>query len=214
VLCALLLAGALAAARSLPGLLTGCAVPVVLFFAKGSKDLIKNLLHVNALTIAVWLVLPLTAPSGWLAGLELAFLVTCKLNLISVTLIRMVAELGIEQIDSVLIWCRVSEKMRVLLLLTARYVFLLRDRLGTMTRAIRLRAPGLRGKPLYAAFACMLGTTLIHSSDRAERSMLALNCRGGMKGFSQCRPLNWRFQDTLLCAFFAANAAAVVAVSL
>jgi energy-coupling factor transporter transmembrane protein EcfT len=215
VFCALLLAGVLASAQSLPGLLAGSAVPFLLLLlllfpsAGDSRELTKTLIHVNAVTVFVWLVLPPTAPGGWAEGFRSAFLVTCKLNLISVTLIRMIAELGMERIDGVLISFRVPEKMRVLLLLTARYVFLLRDRLSAMTRAIRLRAPGLKGKPLYAAFACMLGTTLIHSSDKAERSMLALRCRGGMGGFSQCRPLNWRWRDTSLCAFFAANVIAV-----
>jgi cobalt/nickel transport system permease protein len=208
VLCAMLLTGALASVRSLSGLLAGSAVPVLLLlllFVRDPKELAKILIRVNAVTVFVWLVLPLSAPGGWTEGLRLAFLVTYKLNAISVTLIPMIAELGMERIDGVLIAFRVPEKMRVLLLLTARYVFLLRDRLSAMTRAIRLRAPELRGRRLYAAFACMLGTTLIHSSDKAERSMLALRCRGGMGGFSQCRPLNWRWRDTSLCAFVTAN---------
>jgi energy-coupling factor transporter transmembrane protein EcfT len=213
VLCALVFTGALALTQSLPGLLAGSVVPCLLIFAKDSRDTTKALIHtlirVNAVTVFVWLVLPLTAPGGWAEGLRLAFFVTCKLNAASVTLIRMIAELGMERIDGVLIYFRVPEKMRVLLLLTARYVFLLQDRLSAMTRAIRLRAPELRGKRLYAAFACMLGTTLIHSSDKAERSMLALRCRGGMGGFSQYRPLDWRWHDTSLCAFFAANAIVV-----
>jgi cobalt/nickel transport system permease protein len=203
------LTGALASVQSLPGVLTGAAVPFLLFFAKDPKGLAKKLVHINSVTIFVWLILPLTAPDGWIKGLWLAFLFTCKLNLISVTLIRMVAELGMEGIDNALLYFRVPEKMRILLLLTTRYVFLLQDRLSAMTRAIRLRGPELRGKFLYKTFACMLGTTLIHSSDKAERSMLALRCRGGMGGFVQCRPLNWRWQDTLLCVFFVANVAVV-----
>jgi energy-coupling factor transporter transmembrane protein EcfT len=144
-------------------------------------------------------------------------LLTCKLNLISITLIRMVAELGMGRLDGVLCEFRLPEKMRVLLLLTLRYSLLLMERVATMTRAIRLRAPKLGGKRLCHAFACMLGTTLIHSSDRAERSMLALRCRGGMAGFSQYRlqdSINWRLRDTLLCAFFTANALLLVTVGL
>jgi energy-coupling factor transporter transmembrane protein EcfT len=104
--------------------------------------------------------------------------------------------------------------MRVLLLLTLRYTLLLMDRVSAMTRAIRLRAPALRGKRLCLAFACMLGTTLIHSSDRAERSALAMRCRGGIAGFSQYRTEHWRLCDTLLCAFFAANTALLVMAGL
>jgi cobalt/nickel transport system permease protein len=217
VICALFLTVALASVRSLPGLLAGGVVPFLLLFAGDLKELGKTLAHVNAVTIFVWLLLPLTTPGPrWgafsMPGLHLALLVTCKLNLISVTLIRMVAELGMGRIDNVLGDFRLPEKLRVLLLLTMRYVLLLMDRVATMIRAIRLRAPELRGRRLCVAFGCMLGTTLIHSSDRAERSMLAMRCRGGMAGFAQCCPLKWRSCDTLLCAFFGLNVALIVAV--
>jgi cobalt/nickel transport system permease protein len=214
VICALLLTVLLASARSLPGLLAGSGIPFLLLFTGNLRELGRSLVHVNAVTVFVWILLPLTTPGPWSEGLRLAFLLTCKLNLISVTLIRMIAELGMGRIDNVLGDFRLPEKMRVLLLLTMRYVLLLMDRTAAMTRAIRLRAPELRGKRLCSAFACMLGTTLIHSSDRAERSMLAIRCRGGMGGFSQCCPLRWGACDTLLCAFFALNAVVVLAVSL
>jgi cobalt/nickel transport system permease protein len=210
----------LASAQSLAGLLAGSVVPFLLLFAGEAGGMAGTLLHVNAVTLFVWVVLPLTTPGERVfglfsePGLRLALLVTCKLNLISVTLIRMVAELGMGRIDNVLGDFRIPEKMRVLLLLTLRYTLLLMERVAAMTRAIRLRAPSLRGKRLCSAFGCMLGTTLIHSSDRAERSMLAMRCRGGMAGFSQCCPMTWRARDTLLCAFFAANAALVAAVCL
>jgi energy-coupling factor transporter transmembrane protein EcfT len=218
VLCGLAFSAALVCAR-LPGLLAGCAVPLLLLFAGRPAELAEVLAHVNAAAVFVWILLPLTVPGTRAAGvfsvegLSLALLTTCKLNLISVTLIRMVAALGVERIDSVLGSFRIPEKMRVLLLLTARYVFLLAERVATMTRAVRLRAPDLRGRRMCAAFACMLGTTLVHSSDRAERSMLAMRCRAGgdtvLRGFSQCRPMRWRARDTALCLFFAANIAAV-----
>ncbi|MDR3265843.1 MAG: energy-coupling factor transporter transmembrane protein EcfT [Synergistaceae bacterium] len=220
VICALFLTVVLASVRSMPGLLASGIIPFLLLFAGDLKELLKTLAHVNAVTVFVWLLLPLTTPGPRVGGvfsvpgLHLSLLVTCKLNLISVTLIRMVVDLGMGRIDNVLGDFRLSGKMRVLLLLTMRYVFLLMERVATMIRAIRLRAPELRGRRLCAAFACMLGTTLIHSSDRAERSMLAMRCRGGMSGFSQCCPMKWRSCDTLLCAIFGANAALIVAICL
>jgi energy-coupling factor transporter transmembrane protein EcfT len=220
VLCALMLSAALAFARSLPGLLAGCVMPLLLLFAGDFARLAKILARVNAVTVFVWLLLPLTVPGTRVAGvfsiegLRLALLTTCKLNLISVVWIRLAAELGVERIDGVLGGFRLPEKMRVLLLLTTRYVFLLTERVAAMTRAVRLRAPELGGRQMCAAFACMLGTTLVHSSDRAERSMLAMRCRAGsdtLRGFSQHRPPRWGARDTALCLFSAANAAAVAA---
>jgi energy-coupling factor transporter transmembrane protein EcfT len=226
VICALALSAALACARSLPDLAAGGIVPFLLLFAGSPAGLAKALAHVNAVTVFIWFVLPFTVPGVsseraagvfFVEGLRLALLTTCKLNLISIVLIRMVAELGMGRIAGVLGDFRVPEKMRVLLLLTTRYVFLLTERVAAMARAVRLRAPGLRGRRMCSAFACMLGTTLVHSSDRAERSMLAMRCRAGsdtLRGFSQCRTTRWGTRDTALCLFFAASAAAVAAACL
>ena len=210
MVCAFILTAALASVRTFPGLLAGAPVPCLLLFVGSFKPLWRSLVHLNAVSIFVCILLPLTYPGD---GLGLALLIVLKLNLISVVMIRMVVSLGMGRIDNVLGDFRIPEKMRVLLLLTMRYVLLLADRVVTMTRAIFLRAPLLRGGALYRTFACMLGTTLIHSSDRAERSMQAIRCRGGMAGFAQCCPLKWRVSDTALCAFFALNAAAMAGVS-
>jgi cobalt/nickel transport system permease protein len=216
MLCAMLLSFVLASLQSLPSLLAGSVIPILLFLSGDFRGLLKALLHVNAVTVFTWLLLPLTTPGPRVGGVfsvsgfYLALLITCKLNLISVTLIRMVVDLGMGRIDNVLGDLRIPEKMRVLLLLTMRYTLLLMERVSTMTRAMRLRAPMLKGKRMYSAFACMLGTTLIHSSDRAERSMQAMRCRGGLGGFSQCCPFLWRLRDTLLCVFFAANIVAIL----
>ncbi|MCL2009450.1 MAG: energy-coupling factor transporter transmembrane protein EcfT [Synergistaceae bacterium] len=214
MLCALLFSGVLASIQSMPGLLAGSAVPVLLIFAGSVRELTKALLHVNAVAVFMVILLPLTTPGPVTSGLRLALLIVCKLNLISVVMVRMIVPLGVGRLDNVLADFRIPEKMRVLLLLTARYTLLLMARAAVMTRALRLRAPDLRGGRLYSAFACMLGTTLIHSSDRAERSMLAMRCRGGMAGFSQRRPMTWRLRDTLLCVFFAVNAVLIAAISL
>lgn len=219
IVCALCLAAALASVRSFAGLATGIVIPLILLAVDEFKPLARTLIHLNGVSVFVCILLPLTFPGErvWgifsTDGLRMALLVTAKLNLISVVLIRMVAALGMGRIDNVLGDFHIPEKMRVLLLLTMRYVLLLAERVATMTRAIFLRAPDLRGKRMCHTFACMLGTTLIHSSDRAERSMLAMQCRGGMKGFLQCCPLQWSRVDTLLCAFFALNVAAMAAAS-
>jgi len=194
------------------------------------------LARVNTVTIFMWLLMPLTFPEprAWgfsISGAQAALLFTCKLNLISVVLIRMVAALGLGGLDNVLGSLRLPEMLRVLLLLTGRYILLLLERVTTMTLAIRLRAPNLRGRRLCSTFACMLGTTLIHSSDRAERAMLAMKLRsaapmsiapigaaptGGthvtLAGFAQGNPLLWRRRDGALCAFFAVNILVIACV--
>ena len=217
VLSALLFSAVLASTQSMAGLLAGCVIPFILLFTGDMRGVIKPLVHINSVVVFFWVILPLTAqgPTGAMTyGLRLALLITCKLNLLSIVMIRMIASLGLGELDTALAYFHIPEKLRVLLLLTMRYTFLLKERVAAMTRAVRLRAPELRGGKLYRTFACMLGTTLIHSSDRSERSMLAMRCRGGIAGFSQCPVMNWRLRDTLLCVFFAINAALIVVVSL
>ena len=227
VLCALSLAIALASSQSLAGLLAGSVIPFILLFLLhdgGREDLSKfagGLAHINIMTIFMWVLMPLTFPGPriWIfsvSGMRAALLFTCKLNLISVVLIRMVATLDVRRINYVLESLHVPEKMRALLLLTARYIFLLMERVATMTRAIRLRSPNLQPLRLCSAFACMLGTTLIHSSDRAERSMLAMKLRAGDKplsGFTRRRPMPWHGRDTTLCVFFTANILMIAIIS-
>ncbi|MBR1672694.1 MAG: hypothetical protein IJ702_07185, partial [Fretibacterium sp.] len=103
---------------------------------------------------------------------------------------------------------------RVLLLLTLRGIFLLMERAASALRAVRLRAPGLRGMLKWRAFACVAASSLLQGSDRSERMMMALRCRGGLAGFCQTPPLAWRERDTALCLLVAGDIAALVWLAL
>lgn len=216
VLCALALACVLASVRSFSALLCGLPIPLILLLLDRDGTPGRELLHLNAVGLFIALLLMLTYPGErfWgvfsVEGLKLSGLILMKLNLISVLLSRMILSLGVERVDHVLTRLGVSEKLRVLLLLSTRCIFILAERVGTMVRAVRLRAPDLRGLLMCRTFACMLGTTLLLGSDRADRMMLAIRCRGGMAGFSQCRPLRWRGIDTALCLAFALNIAVIL----
>jgi energy-coupling factor transporter transmembrane protein EcfT len=162
------------------------------------------------------LFLPITYPGkrlwgiGSVEGLELAGLVIWKLNLISVVTARLVISMGTPGIDDAMAKLCVPLKMRMLLILTARYILLLSERVSTMARAVRLRAPTSGLMTSYRAIACMIGTTLVHSSDRAERASLALRCRGGMGGFAFGGQGRWTFRDSLACLFFAVYFAGLI----
>lgn len=216
MLCALALAFVLASVGSFPALFCGAPLPLLLLFLDDSKTLRGELVRLNLFGGVIALLLVLTYPgerfwgifSG--PGLRFAGLVLIKLNLISVLLSRMILALGVERADNALLRLGVSEKLRILMLLSARCIFILAEGAGTMVRAVSLRAPGLRGLPMCRTFACVLGTTLLHGSERAERTMLAIRCRGGMAGFSQCPPMSWRGGDTLLCLLFGLNVAVVL----
>ena len=214
VICALFFAIALASVRSYSALAVGAIIPLLLVFVGDLKTLAKALVRLNAVSVFACILLPFTYQVERFGefsfkGLELAMIITVKLNLISIVFLRMILPLGVSRIENVLEAFRVPEKIRVLLLLTMRYILLLSERVTTMTRAIFLRAPGVRGKRMLLAFSCMLGTTMIHSSDRASRSLLAMQLRGGIAGFSQYIPTFWRSRDTFLCACFFINITAI-----
>jgi hypothetical protein len=53
------------------------------------------------------------------------------------------------------------------------------------------------------SLAYMVGTTLIHCSDRAERAATAFSLRGGLNGFSPSPDgsdaVGWKISDTFFC---------------
>jgi cobalt/nickel transport system permease protein len=175
---------------------------------------------VNKVSVLVLFFLPLTYPGDRVLvffsadGMKMAILIIWKLNIISIPLLKMAASMGITGINDALAALHFPVKLRMLLLLTMRYVFLLADRMATMGRALCLRSPRMKGMQTYKAYACMVGTTLVHSSDRAERAALAIGCRGGMSGFSRPDRQVWTWREWALCAIFFLNSACLAAISI
>ncbi len=227
VACAVIFAVFLASADSFIALALGAIIPAALLILllldkKGCiHELLRALRPVNKMGLMVCLLLPLTAGGERIGrifsveGIRLALMIFCKLNLISVVIFPMVIFLGTVSLTNVMTSFRLPEKLRTLILLTLRCILLLTERIETMTRAVMLRAPEIKGLSACRAIAYMTGTTLLHSSDRAERTVLALQCRGGIGGFSQVNEslFNWRVVDTLACLLFALNAILVIIFS-
>jgi cobalt/nickel transport system permease protein len=223
VICSLLCAAALASVRNFPALTAGSALPLLLLCLDGRRGvsrIARVMLELNKLSVLVILFLPLTYTGERvlgivsLDGVRMALVMVWKMNLISVVLLRMTVSMGMPLITDALGRLGLSEKLRMLLLLTMRYVFLLADRVGTMSTAVGLRAPNIRGAESYKAFAFMVGTTLVHSADRSERCSLAIGCRGGISGFSQLSGDRWMLKDTVICSIFFINSVCVWAFSL
>jgi cobalt/nickel transport system permease protein len=221
VICAFCFALAAAAASDPRALAFGSVLPLCLLFMDGRDGLsriVPMLATVNKMSVLAIVFLPLTYPGHRVMiffsveGAAMAFLIIWKLNIISVTLIKMVASMGTAGVNDALAALRFPIKLRMLLLLTMRYVYLMADRMSTMTRAIDLRAPGIKGGAACRAYACMVGTTLVHSADRAERAALAMKRRGGMNGFSQSRPQLWTWRESVLCAAFFIYSACMAAL--
>jgi energy-coupling factor transporter transmembrane protein EcfT len=217
VACAAAAALSVAFADTFPALLFACPIPMILAAIGDKKTLLRALARVNPAGLIVCLILPLTYPGrdvlGFLSaeGLKLAILILCRLNLVTIAFFRLVVPLSAGEIDCALRRFGVSEKFRVLLLLTARQIFVLADRIAIAARAVALRSARAPLRMRLRVHANMLGTTLIHASDRAERAAMAMRARGGLSGFRQSQAMTWRLVDTLFLAACVASAAAVVA---
>jgi cobalt/nickel transport system permease protein len=210
------------AVYDLRGLAAGSVLPLAALCAcwrGGAAYLRRAMLNVNRMLVLIWIFLPLAyaGDRAWgivsIDGLRAALVITWKLNIVSAVMISMVASMGIPALGGALGRLGFPLRLRMLLLLMARYTLLLSGRMATLCRAIHLRSPGISGALSCRAHASMVGTTLIHSSDRAERASLAMSLRGGEGGFSRVPSGRWKGKDSLACSVFLANAVFVIAVS-
>ena len=223
ILGAALMAVSISFADTFYGLLPALPVSLALAsagFVRGGRLFRRQLLRINFAGLFVCLLLPLTYFSadadgklfGFLSrgGLRLALLILCKLNLVSALFLTLVVPLGTGEVDRALRSLGVPEKFRILLLLTTRQIFVLKDRIAAAVRAVSLRSVGAGTALRLRAWANMLGTTMVHASDRAERSAMAMKSRGGFQGFGQHRAAAWRCADTLFCLVCLTSGAATV----
>jgi energy-coupling factor transporter transmembrane protein EcfT len=202
----ILAALAISPLRTPQGLLAGSLLPLLLCFMDGRDGIrssLRTLADINKVSLLACFLLPLTYPGERVfhivsvPGVYMALTITWKLNLISIVFIRLSAAMGMKGIGEALGVLRVPLKMRMLLLLTARYILLLSDGMAAMLRAVRQRSPKPGFMLSLRVMACLTGTTLIHSMDRAERSLKAIQCRGGAGGFLPGEPVPFTRFDAL-----------------
>lgn len=114
--------------------------------------------------------------------------------------LTLVVPLGLWNIEEVLERCGAGEKLRSLVILTVRYVFLLGERVSKGARVLALRGHGASTKVRLAAHGAFVGTTFIHCHDRALRGWQALALRGGLAGFRRRSPWKMGRHDWLALA--------------
>jgi len=217
LLCALLLAAAVGTARSPASLALAAAGAVALLAAGGFGGIASGLRSVNTFVLFLWFTLPFTGGGtksyGFLSndGIVLALLCTLRINITAIYAIRLVTSMSLASLSGALEGIGCPARLRTLLLLAFRSVMTLAGSMRRMFLALGLRAPGLRGRESWRAYACVVGSSLVHSADRAERIRLAMLSRGGDGGFRGIRPCVWRATDSALL-FAAAAASAAIAL--
>ena len=159
-------------------LLAASVVPLILLCVK--KISLNYLLKLNVINVIVIITLALTWPSmreGFSAGI----LIAVRVNMIYIVFAALVFPRG----AGVLYSLPLPEKLRVLLILTVRGIFIMRESLDSALLSAKLRAPNAGLMVRLKIFAYVSGSVLIRSSVRSERMLLAIQSRGGFKGFMQ-----------------------------
>lgn len=181
---------------------------------RGAGGAAASLKGVNMFVLFLWVTLPLTGGGGVPSpgGVRLALLLTLKVNIIAVVFFYMVAALGPGVLGASMGSFGVPSSLAALFLLTFRQIMILRERFVSSLQAASLRAPDRKLWSSPRTFAAILGSALIHGADRAERTRLAMLCRGGIAGFAAVRELRWRLKDSALLFFFLALAGLIFGI--
>lgn len=155
----------------------------VIILAK-SPGIIKSLVKINALNLIMIMTLALTWPD-FRGGIFTGLIITWRLNLIYIIFSGVIAKLGFTGIYAALVKFHVPEKLRILLLLTMRGIFIMNDRLDSALIALKLRAPEIKFITRFKTFGYITGNILLQSESRSEKMLQAIKCRGGFGGFNQ-----------------------------
>ncbi|MBQ9419268.1 MAG: hypothetical protein IJU31_02705 [Synergistaceae bacterium] len=167
-------------------LASACVAAMVLF----RKKFLSALLRLNTINIIAIITLALTWPDprgGILTGL----LIALRVNVIYIVLAAMVFPMGFAGLYQALVIFKVPEKLKILILLTLRGIFVLRERFNAALISLKLRAPKMKIK----SFTCVTGSVILQAAARAERMERAIKCRGGFGGFSSVRSEELGFRN-------------------
>ncbi len=181
---AVLYAFAVSVSEEYSALIAGAVLPVIL--------LCRNrvpLLKINAMNLVMIITMALTWPDVY-EGALLGTVIALRVNMIYIVFAAAVFPLGMSAVYSL----RLPEKLRVMLILTVRGIFILSERLEKALISVKLRAPEIRGMMSLKVFACVLGSVLVQGVSHSEKMVLAVETRGGFGGFavSEDRKLNVR----------------------
>ena len=159
-------------------------LPLVILISHHEIIKLKSLVKLNALNLFMIMTLALTWPEIR-AGLIMGVLITWRLNIIYIIFAGVIAKLGFTGIYAALVRFHVPEKLRILLLLTMRGIFIMNGRLDSALIALKLRAPEMNFITRFKTFGYVTGNILLQSESRSEKMLQAIKCRGGFGGFNQ-----------------------------
>lgn len=172
-------------------------LPLCLLFFVSSSGL-KTLAKLNLLNIVMILSMIFTFPS-FHEAINIALLIILRMNFICIVFIKLFEFMAIHKIYY--LPKIIPQKIIILFILTLRGIFILYDKLQSAILSVKLRAPDLHGLLKLKIFAYLIASSLLKSSFKSEKILLAINCRGGFSGFYQSKNLHWNFHDNIFCLF-------------
>ncbi len=191
ILCAVILSFEAALSHSFP-FIAGCLVLSIVFICSASITLIEvydRLKPLLLFLLMIWMILPVTFDGDIVysvanltiskQGLEYCAMITIKSIAITMFFMAFVATMTIPVMGHALARLHISSKFVFLILMTYRYIFVIKDEYTKLFRAAKIR--GFTPKTnihSYKTFAYLAGMLFVRASLRAKRVHQAMLCRG------------------------------------
>ena len=179
---------AVSMSREYSALMAASVLPVILLFRHKIP-----LLKINVMNLVMIITMALTWPD-MSEGLVIGTVTALRVNMIYIVFAALVFPLGMNAVYSL----RLPEKLRVMVILTLRGIFILSERLEKALISVKLRAPNVKGMMKLKVFAYVLGAVLLQSMSHSERMMLAVESRGGFGGFAVNEKRRLSVRDVLM----------------
>lgn len=180
------------ALNSLASLAFALAAALLLALAAGcsGRDIARRLLHVEGFLLVLMMVVPFTVQGTAilslgpltmsLEGLVKAGAIALKINAAALVILALVASLDTVRLGRALGGLGVPPPLVHLLLMTTRYVGVLRAEVKRLEEAMRARSFTARTSlHTWRSLGNLTGMTLVRSLERAERVQDAMRARGG-----------------------------------
>jgi cobalt/nickel transport system permease protein len=197
--------GALAAA-------TAAAAGACFFASLPRKQFLKRLLTLNAVLLLIAGLMALGSPGEMERGLLLGLKIALKANAIVLAVTALLGTMEAAVLGHALHHLRVPAKLVHLLLLTVRYLEVLRQEHRRLHAAMLVRGFRPRmDRHTYRTYGYLAGMLLVRSVSRAERILAAMRCRGFRGRFYLLDHFTLSPRDLPFCITALAAGAGVIA---
>ncbi|SHG24705.1 cobalt/nickel transport system permease protein [Kaistia soli DSM 19436] len=187
---ALLIVASISQLKSLP--VAGIALVLVLatvLISRPKRGVWLRLLHVEGFMLLLFATLPFTVEGPPLltigpftasaAGLWRAILIAMKVSASVLTLTVLLGDIEPTRLGATLRDLHVPERLNRLIVMTVRYIDLIRDEARRLHESMRARGFAPRSnRHTWRSYGNLVGMLLVRSLDRAARVEEAMLCRG------------------------------------